>query len=178
MPGSRQILLLLTVALVFWTAQGLRAGTKPPRLPDVVFHVDSVVATDTPQGGVDSRLGPMGPRLKGMFNYTSYRLVSEQDGEAECGKAASFMLPGGRILHVRPISFDGGMISMELILFQGPQPIIATDLKIVNNGQLIVGGPHYAQGILILTIGATAVPLSDRRAVSTAEASPRAEANQ
>jgi hypothetical protein len=66
----------------------------------------------------------------------------------------SFSLPGGRILRVAPQSIDGGMIAMELVVFDGARPVMTTDLKLMNHGILIVGGPRYQQGML-LTIIAT-----------------------
>ena len=70
------------------------------------------------------------------------------------GGTLAFDLPGGRILHVEPSGIDGDMISMELVLFQGPRPVMTTDLKLRNHGVLILGGPRYEQGMLIVEIGA------------------------
>src|SRR5258708_37374621 len=66
----------------------------------------------------------------------------------------SFSLRGGRLLGVAPQSMGGGMIAMELVLFDGARPVMTTDLKLMNHGILIVGGPRYQQGML-LTIIAT-----------------------
>jgi hypothetical protein len=129
------------------------AGTPVPPPRRINVHVDSVVASDTHEG-VDSRLSSMGPRLQSLFSYTSYRLVSHQDGQTAIGNQVSFALPGGRILHVEPHEIDGDMIAMELVLFQGERPLMTTDLKLRNHGILIVGGPRYEQGMLIISIGA------------------------
>ncbi|MGH7934302.1 MAG: hypothetical protein ACREQN_14235 [Candidatus Binataceae bacterium] len=128
------------------------------RTPHTIkVRVDSVLAADTHQG-MDARLAStMGERLKALFDYTTYRLVRHQEQEAACGRMLSFTLPGGRILHVAPRSVDGNMITMELMLFQGPRPIMTTDLKLMDHGVLIVGGPRYQQGMLIATITATVV---------------------
>lgn len=131
------------------------AQGKSPRTIEV--RVDSVLAADTHQG-MDARLAStMGDRLKALFDYTTYRLIRHQKQRAACGQMLSFMLPGGRILHIAPRSVDGKMITMELMLFQGPRPIMTTDLKLMNHGVLIVGGPRYEQGMLIATIMATVV---------------------
>ncbi|HXN85075.1 MAG TPA: hypothetical protein VN867_03340, partial [Candidatus Binataceae bacterium] len=49
---------------------------------------------------------------------------------------------------------EGDMIDMELVLFQGERPLMTTDLKLRNHGILIVGGPRYEQGMLIISIAA------------------------
>ncbi|HEY6394508.1 MAG TPA: hypothetical protein VIX12_03755 [Candidatus Binataceae bacterium] len=135
------------------------------------IHVDSVLAADTNEG-MDARLAPMGHRLQALFNYSTYRLVSHQDGGTTCGKMIAFTLPGGRILHVQPRLIDRNMISMELVLFQGSRPMITTDLKLRNNGVLIIGGPRYEQGMLIISIAASTAdaPPADRAPTTPAEA--------
>jgi hypothetical protein len=70
------------------------------------------------------------------------------------GTLLSFDLPGGHILHIEPQGIDGDMIAMELVLFQGERPVMTTDLKLRNHGMLIVGGPRYEQGMLIISIAA------------------------
>ncbi len=119
----------------------------------VLLHVDEVIAADTGEG-IDERLLPMGLRLQSIFRYTTYRLVSSQVGRTECGSAAAFTLPGGWIVHVEPNAVSGNMIAMELMLFQGARPMMTTDLRLRNHGMLIVGGPRYQQGMLIIPIGA------------------------
>jgi hypothetical protein len=158
-----------------------------PRLLNglVIVRVDEVIAADTNEG-VDQRLMPLSPRLESLFGYTTYRLISHQVAPTEFGQMAAFSLPGGWIVHVEPNSVEGDMIAMELLLFQGARPMMTTDVKMRNHGMLIVGGPHYQQGMLIIPIGAdfpsiveppklkTAVP----EAVPPASQSPDANRSQ
>jgi hypothetical protein len=151
MIPARTFALLLALLCAF-ALPGL-ATAQQARPQIVIVQVDSVLAADTNEG-VDPQLGPMGPRLRKMFKYTTYQLVSEQNGRIEMGKMIEFSMPGGRILHIEPHSVDGNMIAMEVLLFQGEKPMLTTDLKLPEKGSLIVGGPHYEQGELIITIGA------------------------
>ncbi len=147
---------ILTVAatLAFSLAAAGHAGAESAASPQKVgVHVDSVVASDTHEG-IDQQLTPMGPRLHSLFSYTTYHLVNHQEQVTPMGSLILFNLPGGRILHIRPRTVDGDMITMELILFQGEQPLMTTELKLRNHGILFVGGPRYEEGMLILSIGA------------------------
>jgi hypothetical protein len=159
---------LLLAALSAFLARGSAAAEQShPQV--IILRVYSVLAADTNQG-VDPQLGPIGSQLSKMFNYTTYELVSEQNGRTETGKMIEFTMPGGRILHIEPQSVDRNMIAMEVLLFQGEKPMLTTDLKLPNNGNLIVGGPHYEQGALIITIGANMAPdLSSPTAATTAD---------
>lgn len=122
--------------------------------PRVDVKVDSVLAADTNEG-VDPRLLPMSNQL-GVLHYSTYRLVSHQVRATECGRTVAFDLPGGRILHVNPHAIEAGMIEMQLLLFQGERPVMLTDLKLRDHGTLMIGGPRYEQGMLIITVGAHA----------------------
>jgi hypothetical protein len=125
----------------------------------ILLRVDEVVASDTGLG-IDERLLPMGLRLESLFRYTTYRLISHQVGRTECGRTTAFTLPGGWIVQVEPSAVNDDMIAMELMLFQGARPMMTTDVKLRNHGVLIVGGPHYQQGMLIIPIGADAPDLA------------------
>lgn len=125
----------------------------------ILLSVDEVIAADTGEG-IDQRLLPMGGRLESLFRYTTYRLISHQVGRTECGRTAAFTLPGGWIVHVEPSAVRDDMIAMELMLFQGARPMMTTDVRMRNHGMLIIGGPHYQQGMLIIPIGADAPELA------------------
>lgn len=159
MVVRRVHLSLVVAAVIAMAAQGAAVAAGPDVRQSIHIRVDSVVASNTNEG-VDARLAGMGYRLRSLFNYTTYRLISHQEGQTECGKLISFSLPGGRILHLQPRAVAGDMISMELVLFQGERPLMTTDLKLKNHGVLIVGGPHYQQGMLIISIRADALSSS------------------
>jgi len=144
-------LVLLLVALCALCAHG-QASAQDKSAGTVKVRVDSVLAADTHEG-TDPRLQPaIIERLQAMFDFTTYHLVVREERLTKCGRMTSFSLPGGRLLHVAPQSFAGGMIAMELVLFDGARPIMTTDLKLMNHGVLIIGGPHYQHGMLITMI--------------------------
>lgn len=119
----------------------------------VRIKVETVLAANTAEG-MDQRLAhtAMGDRLRALFEFSTYRLIFHQQQNTVCGRMVAFELPGGQILHIAPRAIEDGMIAMELILFDGPRPIMSTDLKLMNHGMLIVGGSRYQQGMLITTI--------------------------
>ncbi|MBF6569030.1 MAG: hypothetical protein IVW54_09155 [Candidatus Binataceae bacterium] len=122
----------------------------------VEVHIDSIMAADTNEG-IDTRLASMTPRLAALpFGYSTYRLVSRQHKKTMCGRMVAFTLPGGRILHVSPRRIDRDMIAMELVLFAGERPEMSTELKLPNHASLILGGPRYEQGMLIVFVRADA----------------------
>jgi hypothetical protein len=147
--------MLAIAAVCTLGSPNVAAGVHNPRA--IRLRVDSVMAANTEEG-MDDRLSrtPMGARLKALFEYTTYRLIVHEEKLTVCGRMVAFELPGGRILHIAPRAVDGNMISMELVLFEGPRPVMSTDLKLMNHAILIVGGPRYQQGMLITTISTDA----------------------
>src|SRR6267143_1861231 len=95
--------MLWMVALCALGAQGQALAQGRP-LRSIRVHVDSVLATDTHKG-MDARLAAtsVGDRLRAVFDYTTYRLLKQDEEETVYGQAVAFNLPGGRILHVAPL---------------------------------------------------------------------------
>jgi hypothetical protein len=161
-------LALWLVALCVLSAHG-QASAQNKWAGTVKVRVDSVLATNT-QEKIDARLpSAMILRFERMFDFTAYQLVHREEQHIKCGRMISFSLPGGRILRVAPQSINGGMIAMELVLFDGARPVMTTDLKLMNHGILIVGGPRYQQGMLLTII---ATDTNDAPAEATHDASP------
>lgn len=168
-PGSLTFLIIATTA---FGMVGVSYGQ--PATKQVNVYIDSVMAADTNEG-TDPRLAPMGQKLRGLFGFSTYSLIGHNEGQTDCGKMIAFTLPGGKILHVQPRAIDGDMIAMEIVLFDGTRPMMTTDLKLKNNGTLIVGGPRYEQGMMIISIGASTggTPPMQAQATPPGEATSR-----
>jgi len=168
-PGS---LTLLIIALTAFATPGLPYAQTASK--QIYVYIDSVMAADTNEGA-DPRLAPMIPKLHGLFGFSTYNLIGHNEGQTDCGKMIAFTLPGGKILHVQPRAVDGDMIAMEIVLFDGTRPMMTTDLKLKNNGTLIVGGPRYEQGMMIISIAAStgSAPPMQAQATPPAEATSR-----
>lgn len=145
-------LALLTAGLLLI---GAYSGYAHAGSCDVVIHMKSVLATDIDEP-VDPQLKELQNKLKLLFNFKAYHLESHRDAETQCGKMVEFTLQAGHILHVQPREIDGDMIDMEVVLFDGAKPMLITDFKLHNGGTLLLGGPRYQNGMLIVTVGASA----------------------
>jgi hypothetical protein len=139
----------------------------------VDVKIDSVMAADTNQG-CDKQLGWLKHRLMGLFHFSTYHLLRHDESLTRFGQTATFNLPGGRILHIEPKGMDGDMVQLEIMLFQGEEPMMTTDLEIMNHGIFMVGGPRYERGTLIISIEAEAPPSTEVNAPSTAVSPPSA----
>jgi hypothetical protein len=152
MIERRTVALLLTVMSLYALAAAQPVAAQNHGMLPLRVRVDSVLAASTGKG-MDPDIDPdIADRLRSMFDYSTYRLVLHQELDTVCGRSVNFEMPGQGILHIAPRSIIDNMISLEVVLFEGPHPLMSSDLRMINNAVLMVGGPHYLQGTLITVI--------------------------
>ncbi len=71
------------------------------------------------------------------------------------GRMIVFQLPGGKTLHVQPRAIDGGMIAMEVVLFDGARPTMTANLKLQSGDTFALTGQQSSEGTLLLRISPT-----------------------
>ncbi|MBM4266664.1 MAG: hypothetical protein FJ144_08645 [Deltaproteobacteria bacterium] len=112
----------------------------------------ATTARSTPEE--DERLAGLKPQLVRLFRYGSYRLMDHEDRRMAWGSHASFDIPGGRHLRVVPTRRTEGGVALQVALVQGEQVLMNSDLTLGQQGKVLVGGPGYEGGVLIIWIGA------------------------
>ena len=119
----------------------------------VALEVGTVLATNS-SNQIDAELASIRGQLERLFQYTSYRLVKQEVSDVSCGKPASFEIPGGRHLLVMAKDTRGGRVSLNVALMKDRHVLMRTDLTLGKRGTIMVGGPRYENGVLIIWIGA------------------------
>jgi hypothetical protein len=116
------------------------------------IHVQSVEAGEA-QPWVDPRLGSdTRGRLRMLFDYTSYRLVRTEEVDTPCGQPVIFELPGGHVLHVRPMAIHGNRIAVDLAMFVGARPVMRNQLKLIMGSMLLLIGSQSPQRAEVTTV--------------------------
>ncbi|MGA2412074.1 MAG: hypothetical protein ABSG46_17030 [Candidatus Binataceae bacterium] len=96
---------------------------------------------------------PFSRILPPMLAYLSYHMDSRQKQRTVCGRMLSFNLPGGIILHVAPVKIDGQRIDLIIDMFDADRPrMVNMHALLENRATLILGGPHYAPGMMIVML--------------------------
>lgn len=119
----------------------------------VALEVGTVLATNG-STHIDAQLASVRGQLERLFQYTSYRLVKQEKSDVSCGNPASFEIPGGRHLQVMAKDTRGGRVSLNVALMKDRHVLMRTDLTLGKRGTIMVGGPRYENGVLIIWIGA------------------------
>lgn len=115
--------------------QAPSAAVEPVRVFDV--RVDSAFVADT---------------AFGSFSHTK--------GLTESGKMLVFKLPDGKTLHVQPRALSGGMISMEVVLFDGDRPTMTANLKLGSGDTFALSGETYGGATLLIRISPRISPIT------------------
>jgi hypothetical protein len=88
------------------------------------------------------------------LNYMSFEQLDTVGLSLDKGKTGKVNLPGGRIMELTPADFEKGKINMNVKIMEKGSSILTTRLRIANHGTVILGGPSYKQGFLVLAITA------------------------
>ncbi|MFQ5664985.1 MAG: hypothetical protein ACE5I7_00995 [Candidatus Binatia bacterium] len=123
----------------------------------VEVHIGAVLASNS-GNEFDARLASLHRQFNTLFPYTSYRLVKEEHQRVPWGGRVGFDIPGGRYVLVIPKEYKNGRVSMKVMVVDGSRFIVDTALSLRSHATFLVGGPRQHGGVLILSIGADALP--------------------
>jgi anti-sigma factor RsiW len=80
---------------------------------------------------------------------SAFGAFSHSNGRTRSGKLIVFSLPGGRTLHVMPRSIDGGVIAMQVVLFEGRQPAMTANLTLESGDTFALSGEQFGETLLL-----------------------------
>ena len=126
-----------------------------PASPDAPIAVDvGVVLASSDGTTMDPELSSIRSQLQSMFTYSSYRMVDRQKRTLNVGETGDFGLPGNRSMRVTPVPSEGIKVRLAVQIMEGSSNLLTTTLGLKRGGMVLVGGPSYQKGVLILIISA------------------------
>lgn len=123
--------------------------------PDSPVGIDVGVVVASNEGtAMDPALSSLKDKLSSMFSYSSYRMVDRLKRTLAVGETGEFGLPGNRSMRVTPVPAKGDKVRLAVQITEGSRNLLTTTLGLTRGGMVLVGGPPYQQGVLILIISA------------------------
>lgn len=123
--------------------------------PDAPVAIDVGVVLASHEGTtMDPALSSIRNKLQSMFNYSSYRMVDRLNRTLSVGETGEFGLPGNRSMRVTPVPAKGNKVRLAVQIMEGERNLLSTTLGLKRGGMVLVGGPSYQKGVLILIISA------------------------
>jgi hypothetical protein len=155
MIQRRSLSLPLLVMAAYLVAQPGSAAAQKTASPPIQIEVISVTASNDANIGMDPKLKkmPWTQVLRSLFAYQSYQMDSRMTQRTVCRRMITFSLPGGIILHVAPMKIDGQRIDILIDMFDAERPrMMNMHAQLPNQATLILGGPHYPPGMMIVML--------------------------
>lgn len=132
----------------------LAACAVPSLAADGVTVDIGVVLASNAGSSVDSALATLRAKLNTMFTYSSYRMLDRMRRSLPAGQTGEFALPGGRSIRVTPVQAPPGKARLAVQVMEGGRNLLTTTVGMTRGGMVVVGGPAYQNGTLILLISA------------------------
>jgi len=145
--GPKKTLLVILMA----TLMGGSVGQVRAAEPVVKIVVKTVLASQD-STHVDPRISALTQKLRSVFRYSSYRLISEEEMHLRIGKIGVVSLPGDRMLKITPLQISGNRAELQLLIFKQERQIIKSRIQVLNHGSITVGGPEHKGGFLLFDI--------------------------
>jgi RNA polymerase sigma-70 factor, ECF subfamily len=133
----------------------------------VRFGARVLLATDKPSTSTMLRLAPPGPddrlqaflpRLRQLTGYQEFTSLERYRAEVPIGSVQQWPVPGDRTLEVVPERVDGDTVYMRVRLQRGAVNEVTTNIQAARGNPAVIGGPRYADGVLVIIIWANANP--------------------
>jgi RNA polymerase sigma-70 factor, ECF subfamily len=108
--------------------------------------------------GPDPRLEAFLPRLRQLFRYREYASLERYLAEVMVGATQRWSVPGDRQLEVTPEGVSAGTVRLRVRLQRGNTSEVATNIQAARGNPAVIGGPRYADGVLIIIVWANPDP--------------------
>jgi RNA polymerase sigma-70 factor (ECF subfamily) len=106
----------------------------------------------------DERLEAFMPKLRALFRYKEYTSLERYRAEVPIGSVQRWAVPGDRTLEVVPEAVQGDTVRMRVRLLRGTVTEVVTEIRAARGHPAVIGGPRYANGVLIIIVWANANP--------------------
>jgi len=127
-------------------------GAAPVRAK-VDMEIRVVYAT-TSHSRVDPRLASL-TRYLSHLSFTGYELLDTQKAQVGLGSKVSFTVQGGRKVTVTLLGRDEQKARVRVqVSGANDKQLLDTTMSVNRNGTVIVAGPKYQDGILVLPLTA------------------------
>jgi hypothetical protein len=137
--------------------------------PMVSLQAQVFLASNQPGVAPDPSLVDLIAKLKTALPYSSFQLWGTPSGRTGLGQSWTTELPGGetprgRTLELTPTAIEQGTVQLQARIVQArtvqgksiTETLVNTILRLQSGGNVVIGGPAYQSGVLVIVIYASA----------------------
>ena len=159
--GPMLVVLLSVLALL--VAAPASAGEQTVRFgARVLLAADAPPPANVSVTPLDKRLEDFIPKLRQLFRYSDYTSLERFRAEVPVGTTQKWPVPGDRQLQLTPENVSEHTVKLKLKLMRGNLSELVTDIQARHGSPAVLGGPKYANGVLIIIVWANPDPREPR----------------
>ncbi len=141
------LLIAIFVALLLVTVAVASAVER------VNVEVEVIYASNQPHP-TEPSLSRLKIQLQSTFNFTSYTLLEKKRMVLSRGKEGKLSIPGKKYLKIELEEVIKGQIKLKVVVLDRRRVLLTTMFRISPGQTVLVGGPRYESGTLIIAIKA------------------------
>ena len=149
-------LLTLFTPLPVSAQQTVRFGAR------VLLAADAPPPANVHSAPIDQRLEGFIPKLRQLFRYSEYTSLERFRAEVPVGTTQRWAVPGDRQLELTPENVSESGVRLRLKLTRGTVAELTTDIQARHGSPAVLGGPRFANGVLIIVVWANPEPREPR----------------
>jgi len=112
-----------------------------------------VVLADRKSTKADPEIRELAEELQGVLNYTGFHLVKDVTLDLDTSAQGEITLPPQRKMRLKFEGYEGQHARVKLSIIEQQEEIFQTTVLLVDGGNVMIGGPPLAGGVLILKVG-------------------------
>ena len=103
---------------------------------------------------IDPQLKDLANEIAPVLNYTGFKLAKKSEQKLTFGQTSEILLSSKRILKLTFKGFEENQGRLLVEIMEKKKKVFHTILLLVDKGFVLIGGPLYEDGVLLLRVGA------------------------
>jgi hypothetical protein len=112
-----------------------------------------VIKADQNSKTIDPEIGEIAKELAPVLNYSGFSLIKRAVIQLGIGDSDGVVLPLKRTLELELLEFKDQQARLSARILEKGNETFRTVLLLSNKGSILIGGPPYEDGVLLLRIG-------------------------
>ena len=103
---------------------------------------------------VDSSLKDVHHELGSLFNFTSYRLLREENLRLSSNQPVTITAHPGRFMEVTLVGLQRDAAKLRIRVIREGKDILDTQVRLSPGRTVLIGGPRHGEGVVIYAVSA------------------------
>ncbi len=135
---------IIFILFLIFIAPSISSGQVQTRL--------RIIQASNVGSGVDPSLRDIHRQLGTLFNFTSYRLLRDENITLSPNRPAIIQAHPGRSIEINLLGYRKDFAELRLKIKRDGEEMLNTQVRLSSGRTVIIGGPKHDEGVVILAI--------------------------